>query len=316
MLKFNEATHTYTNDGTKLISVTQLMKKHGLSPNYDNVNPEVLNRKAKYGTLIHKEIEEYIKEGKFGFTDEVMEFIKYAKENQMEAIKSETMVCNDIVAGTIDLLYMENVSYIADIKTTYTLHIEAVSWQLSIYLYLYLGYREDGTFEAPSENEYNEVYGKAFHFNKEHKLNVVHIPLKPFKEIEKLMDCERKGIVYKYDIETVDNELSQIQTLEQVIHTLNQQVEEAKKKQEEFKSKLIEKLKEEKLTTYENNGIKITLVQPKKEVSTIDTEKMDKEIVKTYEEAKKKYDAEAKKYTTVTTKNSKEYLKITIKENK
>lgn len=53
MLEFNENNHTYTFNGKELISTTQLMRKHNLSPNYDMVNPEVLQSKAKKGTLIH-----------------------------------------------------------------------------------------------------------------------------------------------------------------------------------------------------------------------------------------------------------------------
>ena len=60
MLIFNEDKHEYTLDGKKLISVTQLMSKYGLAPDYSNVDPEVLKRKAQRGTLIHKEIEDYL----------------------------------------------------------------------------------------------------------------------------------------------------------------------------------------------------------------------------------------------------------------
>lgn len=311
MLNFDESTHTYTNDGKVLISVTQLMKKHHLSPSYEFVNSVILERSANRGTLIHKEIENYIKEGIIGFTDEMDNFREaYNKGN---AWKSETKVCNDIVAGTIDLLYMENdVPYIADIKTTSVIHKEAVSWQLSIYLYLYLN--ENGVSEE-NEKQYNETFGACYHFKKDSTLEIVHIPLKPYSEVERLLDCERKGVEFKCEIDIMDNELSQFLSLEQVITDLNAQVEEAKKKQEEFKDALMKAMKERKLNTFEKDGVKITLVQPSKTVTNIDTEKMDAEIVKAYNEAKAKYDAEAKKYTTTTKVPSKEWLRITIKEN-
>ena len=91
MLEFNETNHTYTFDGKVLISTTQLMRKHNLSPNYDMVNPEVLQSKAKKGTLIHKEIENFIKENQLGFTDELYEFQKYVKEHNLTSIKSEAI---------------------------------------------------------------------------------------------------------------------------------------------------------------------------------------------------------------------------------
>lgn len=315
MLEFNETNHTYTFDGKVLISTTQLMRKHNLSPNYDMVNPEVLQAKAKKGTLIHKEIENFIKENQLGFTDELYEFQKYVKAHNLTSIKSETMVCNDIVAGTIDLMFMENDRpIIADIKTTSVVHKEAVSWQLSIYRYLYLSY-VDGNIVPVKESEYNDVVGQVFHFNKEGILNVEEIPLKPYSDIERLFNCERLGMQFTLEIDEAENSLQNVVHLEKIINELNEKVEFAKKQQEEFKKTLMEAMKERKLNTFEKDGVKITLVQPSKTVTNVDIEKMDAEIVKAYNEAKAQYDAEAKKYTTSTKVPSKEYLRITIKEN-
>ena len=47
MLEFNPDSHEYTLDGKKLISVTQLMRKYGLAPDYSNVSPATLEAKAK-----------------------------------------------------------------------------------------------------------------------------------------------------------------------------------------------------------------------------------------------------------------------------
>lgn len=314
MLEFNETNHTYTFNGKVLISTTQLMRKHNLSPNYDMVNPEVLQAKAKKGTLIHKEIENFIKENQLGFTDELYEFQKYVKAHNLTSIKSETMVCNDIVAGTIDLMFIENDRpIIADIKTTSVVHKEAVSWQLSIYRYLYLSY-VDGNIVPVKESEYNDVVGQVFHFNKEGILNVEEIPLKPYSDIERLFNCERLGMQFTLEIDEAENSLQNVVHLEKIINELNEKVEFAKKQQEEFKKTLMEAMKERKLNTFEKDGVKITLVQPSKTVTNVDIEKMDAEIVKAYNEAKVQYDAEAKKYTTSTKVPSKEYLRITIKE--
>lgn len=70
-LKFDADTHTYLLGGTPLISVTQLLHKHGLVPDYGGVDGDVLERKAARGTLIHREIEAWIKTGEDGFTTEL-----------------------------------------------------------------------------------------------------------------------------------------------------------------------------------------------------------------------------------------------------
>lgn len=314
MLEFNETNHTYTFDGKVLISTTQLMRKHNLSPNYDMVNPEVLQAKAKKGTLIHKEIENFIKENQLGFTDELYEFQKYVKAHNLTSIKSETMVCNDIVAGTIDLMFMENDRpIIADIKTTSVVHKEAVSWQLSIYRYLYLSY-VDGNIVPVEESEYNDVVGQVFHFNKEGILNVEEIPLKPFSDIERLFNCERLGMQFTLEIDEAENSLQNVVHLEKIINELNEKVEFAKKQQEEFKKTLMEAMENRKLSTFERDGIKITLVKGKSKKEEILEDEMNKEIVEAYKNAKIKYDEEAKAHTKVTQVDRKPYLKITIKE--
>lgn len=315
MLEFNETNHTYTFDGKVLISTTQLMIKHNLSPNYDKVNPEVLQSKAKKGTLIHKEIENFIKENQLGFTDELYEFQKYVKEHNLTSIKSETMVCNDIVAGTIDLMFMENDRpIIADIKTTSVVHKEAVSWQLSIYRYLYLSY-VDGNIVPVKESEYNDVSGQVFHFNKEGILNVEEIPLKPYSDIERLFNCERLGMQFTLEIDEYENSLQNVVHLEKIINELNEKVEFAKKQQEEFKKSLMEAMENRKLSTFEKDGIKITLVKGKSKKEEILEDEMNKEIVEAYKNAKVKYDEEAKSHTKVTQVDRKPYLRITIKEN-
>ena len=315
MLEFNETNHTYTFNGKELISTTQLMRKHNLSPNYDMVNPEVLQAKAKKGTLIHKEIENLIKENQLGFTDELYEVQKYVKEHNLTSIKSETMVCNDIVAGTIDLMFMENDRpIIADIKTTSVVHKEAVSWQLSIYRYLYLSY-VDGNIVPVEESEYNDVVGQVFHFNKEGILNVEEIPLKPYSDIERLFNCERLGMQFTLEIDEAENSLQNVVQLEKIINELNEKVEFAKKQQEEFKKTLMEAMENRKLSTFERDGIKITLVKGKSKKEEILEDEMDKEIVEAYKNAKVKYDEEAKSHTKVTQVDRKPYLRITIKEN-
>lgn len=314
MLEFNETNHTYTFNGKVLISTTQLMRKHNLSPNYDMVNPEVLQAKAKKGTLIHKEIENFIKENQLGFTDELYEFQKYVKAHNLTSIKSETMVCNDIVAGTIDLMFIENERpIIADIKTTSVVHKEAVSWQLSIYRYLYLSY-VDGNIVPVEESEYNDVVGQVFHFNKEGILNVEEIPLKPYSDIERLFNCERLGMQFTLEIDEAENSLQNVVHLEKIINELNEKVEFAKKQQEEFKKTLMEAMENRKLSTYEKDGIKITLVKGKTKKEEILEDEMNKEIVEAYKNAKVKYDEEAKSHTKVTQVDRKPFLRITIKE--
>lgn len=283
---FKEDTHQYflvdakTGEVVKeLISVTTLMRKHGLAPNYDGVPSETLKAKAEYGSLVHKELENYIKSGEIGFTQELQDFISWSKENDFEAVDSEFIVYNDIVAGTVDLLgnqkFAEDFSDIlGDFKTTATLHKEAVSWQLSIYAYLYK-HLFGGTFEAL----------KAFHFND--GLKVVHIEAKPVEEIEKLLEAERNGEIYQPKQLELANEIKmQLIAAEETIKQIDLQKKEAEANAEKLKQMLLEQMRENNIKSFEDERIKITYVAPTTR-ETIDTAKIKKELPEIAEQYKK-----------------------------
>ena len=252
MLEFDKTAHQYKLGGRPLISVTQLMKKHGLAPDYSGIDPAVLERAAERGTLVHKEIEEYIKHDEAGFTKEFADFADYIDNCDLIVTASEEAVHNDICAGTIDLL-MENDcgdKIIADIKTTATLNIEAVSWQLSIYNAL-LGY--------PCN------YAEAFHFGKDGALKVVGVAFKTKEEIERLFQCEREGTIYKQadalDIIT-PQQVAAIEAAEQIIAQAEAEKKAAEDKIAEIKAALISEMEKRAVKTFETDRLKVTYIMP------------------------------------------------------
>ena len=136
-LKFDESTHTYTFNGKVLASVTQILDAVLFHNKYDDVDEKTLKLASEKGKLIHKEIEEYCKHGTTGFTQELNGFIDLVNTNELEVEANEFMVHNYEYAGTIDLIFQFNGKRcLGDIKTTYKLDKEYVSWQLSLYKYL------------------------------------------------------------------------------------------------------------------------------------------------------------------------------------
>ena len=86
-LEFNEEEHKYLLNGKVLPSVTRLLD----SGEYNNVNPNVLERSRERGTEIHKEIENYFKKGIVGDTIEFYEAISLIKKNE-ELLKKPTII--------------------------------------------------------------------------------------------------------------------------------------------------------------------------------------------------------------------------------
>ncbi len=286
-ITFNEEKHIYYCDGKEVkISVTQLLKMYGLSPDYKGVSEKVLDAKAKRGTLIHEEIENFNKHGESGFTEECLQYQKFI-DTGYKCMQSEFMVGNNIVAGTIDLiLEKDGELIIADIKTTSTLHKESVSWQLSIYAYLC---------------GVNFTKGLALHF-KDKKLNVVEIPLKPKSEVERLIEAFKHSETFTPALILSDNEITTLEQAELIIKQYDMLLEQAKAKSEELKKTLIAKMKENGITKFENDNIAITYIAPY-EKQGIDSKKLKEEEPKIYE----KYLKSSK---------VKESIKITLKEIK
>ena len=275
MIEFKTENHEYLVNGKKVISTTQLMQAVGLAPNYEGVDLEILKKKAERGTLIHKEIETYIKTQQVGFTDECTAFINYLNETKRKVDASELVVGTDEVAGTIDLIIGDT---IADIKTTYALHKDSVSWQLSIYKYLY---------EKSIEKPLNITKGQAFWLHDE-KLEVIDIPLKTEAEVERAIECYRNGEKYIQDLVGVATE--QLQQLQGVLDAIAANEDTIKKltKQKDLISEAIQAAMEQNgITKWENDTIRISYVAPFTR-HTLDTErlKQDKpELVKEYDKA-------------------------------
>lgn len=292
MIRFDEATHRYFDGEKQLISVTTLMRKHGLSPDYSGINSDVLQAKAERGSLIHKEIEEFIKNHEIGFTTECAEFARFIAVNAYYVCSSEFIVYNDVAAGTVDL-WLENSDgepIIADIKTTATLHTDAVSWQLSIYNFL---------------NGWRAKKAQAFHFGSRDKLNVVDIPLKPKEEVEALFEAERRGEIYKSFLAVApidEGALSALADFERVIAEAEATKKAAEAQRDEIKAALIADMEKNGVKTFETDKIRLTYVAPSTR-ATIDTAKLKKELPEV-----------AEKYTK--TSETKASLRITIKEQK
>lgn len=77
-LFYDEEWHCYKLDGKIIPSVTQLLDDGG----YEGINKDILKYAQDKGTIVHKEIETYLKTSEKGFTSEFYEFLRLYKENQ------------------------------------------------------------------------------------------------------------------------------------------------------------------------------------------------------------------------------------------
>lgn len=186
-LTFIEETHQYLLNGILLPSVSEIL--HFIFPNkYKGVSREILNKKAKYGSIVHEYIEKFEK-GKYEELPKLdlyqklsfKQYIRLVNRFSIEVIEQEKMVhYKDFYAGRFDMIAnILGKECLCDIKTTAELDIEYLSWQLSFY-------------ELAYGKKFKKLYAIWLAKGKVGKL--VEIPRKTKKEMNKVLKQYQKEI--------------------------------------------------------------------------------------------------------------------------
>lgn len=143
-LEYFDDTHTYLVDGVIVQSVTQLLNRK-FGKKYDNVDANTLKKAADRGTMIHKAIEDYCKDGIESDLMEVKDFAFLQNYYKFDVKFNELPIIVDFAgetyAGRLDLIISfenltrkaETINAVADIKTTSTLDKEYLGHQLNLY---------------------------------------------------------------------------------------------------------------------------------------------------------------------------------------
>ena len=252
-IKFDASTHTYTLGGKELISVTTLLKKHGLVADVSHIDEGVLRRAGERGTAIHAELENFVKTGDMGFTQEVEWFKEWVDENRANQMQAEQIVHNDLVAGTVDLtgILAEDTFFIADFKTASKLDKQGVRWQLSLYAYL---------LNVPQELCSNLI---ALHFTPDGMKEIYLDPI-PAEEIEKLLDAERNFQLYQQQLITLDElELEEVKEFERqylILDSLEAQIKAHKDYVHKMFLAKFEQYKDHGLDAFETEHVRFKYV--------------------------------------------------------
>lgn len=179
-LTFIEESHTYLLNGVIVPSVSEIL--HFIFPNkYKGVSEKTLSDKAKYGTTIHEYIEKY-ESGKFEDLPgldlyqnmSIKQYMRIKAKKDIDVVEQEKMIhYEDKYAGRFDMIAnIKGKRCLCDIKTTATLDIEYLSWQLSFY-------------ELAYGERFKKLY--AIWLPRKELGQLVEIPRKPKKELLKMI---------------------------------------------------------------------------------------------------------------------------------
>ena len=303
---FNRKQHQYIVDGEiASLSVTQLLRKHGLAPNYNGVSEGTLKAKAEMGTYIHAELENIIKNPKYEIeTPEGIAFKKYLDKFVDSACAEQMLAFNYngmIVAGTADVVgfYKDDKGcFVADHKTTANINKEYVSWQTSIldYMLRHATIINDRKFDWKGADEF-----LCFHYTKDGELEVIKLDKIDDKEIEALFEAEYNGKIYQRKGLVLDPEIEMgIEMVTDTLDKLNKQVKQAEEQQKKYKEIILNAMEQQGIKSVQCGNLKITYVEAMDKIG-VDGAKLKANYPQVYTQCTKLSHQSA-------------YVKITIKE--
>jgi len=303
-VRFNEREHTYHYEDLVLQGITGVLSRQLFPDKYINIPPDVLQRAADYGTSVHSTIELCDTLGDFNNTDaNYQAYRAMLKTRGMTTLRNEYIVTDyEHYASGIDLVIQnaDGTLCIADIKTTSRLDKDYVSWQLSIYRYL---------FEIVNPHLKGFItrlacvwlprtqYGEPAFVDVEERSN---------GEIKAVFDADIAGHVLEPQsnaIESTENELQLSADAVNEVVAIETQYAEIKQKQAELRTRLLALMREHDIKSCDFGKLKLTRIVPASDITyVLDSAKVQNEYPEVFEACKKE-------------RKTSESLRVTVRDN-
>ena len=249
-VRFIEDKHEYWLGDKQLSGITGIIKTMCFPDEYKDVPPEVLKKAAERGSAVHKDIE-LIDECPIlqPLTEEGRNYQKLKEKYGLVTLANEYVVSDESrIASCIDLVFEGGI--LGDIKTVSKLNTEYVSWQLSIYAWL---------FERQNpEIKINRLV--AIHLRGK-IARVIDVERKPTEVVEKLISDYFSGLIPEQAETTSDVPAEILSAREQLISLLQEQ-KEIESKVADFKSRMLALMEEQGVLKWEMEGLKVAYVAP------------------------------------------------------
>ena len=296
-IDFEEQNHVYRiNDEIANISVTELLAKHGLAPNYLGASRAKLKECADKGKEVHKDLEQIINDlNHVPTTEQGKQFREWAKMNLQNGIAEQIVGFERegfTIAGTVDLLGtdMEGNLIIGDHKNTSKFHREYVSWQVSLYDYFLRRLRNEKINGVQFRNWNGAKRFYCFHYNsKTAKMTIYELEKIADEEIEKLIECERHGEKYRRPQLYLATEISEkFLMAERLLVQKELEYKQAEENAKKIREEILEAFEKQHVLSWEspNKAVKVTYVS-KREGFTVDQTKLRREYPLVYEKVVK-----------------------------
>ena len=265
---FDKESHTYFLDGKQLSGITALLERKLFPTKYLGVDEGTLQKAANYGTQVHEQIA--TDDGVDEFVlDEVLSYRKIITAHNLKPIAHEYLVTDsDKYASAIDLVFEneDGTVDLADIKTTYKLDKDYVSWQLSIYAYLFElcnpGLKVNNLYGLWLRDE-KSSYEKVYRHDKDEVLRLL---------ADDTEDC------FLPDAPKMPADIVEMASqLEEYFTMLKRYEKKYKEQEKEFKTRLTKLMGEAGIYNISIGGLKISYVKGYTK-SSLDSTRLKKEM--------------------------------------
>lgn len=293
-IDFIDKLHAYVVDGEVAdITVTELLRKHDISPDYSFVKTAILTAAADEGTARHAELE------KVAVGGEPTSVYGVALQEWFEAVDVKfalpehrcALVDKFILAGTADIVGATNeFHFVGDYKFTSTFHRTAVAWQVNLYDYMMWK-------SEPNYTRADKFFG--FHF-KHGKMRIHELAKIPDEKIEALLEAEAKCQHYEPDELVAPNSdlKARWESAENALIAIETQYKAAQEQAKALREEMCKLMKEQGVKSFETDHLKLTFVDETERV-TVDSKKLQKDFPEAYEACQKKSTVKASVRVTV-----------------
>lgn len=273
---YDDISHTYMFNGQELSGVTALLDRQMFANKYSKVNKAVMDRAKMRGSLIHQQIELHDSLGTDADTPLLADYAKLKKQNGLKVLANEYLVSDlDHVASSIDIVFEGKI--LCDIKTTSQLYKDYVSWQLSIYAYLF-------ELQNPGEKVERLV---ALWIPKNKGMKLVEVERKPSEWCAELIACDKRGEQYVPPVMAESEaRLALPSSVVQTVIDIERELRRLQELKKELQTGLLDEMKKAKAKTFKDGGLQLIY----KEATTrqsIDTKLLQEKYPEIYDECLK-----------------------------
>lgn len=259
---FNEELHEYWLGEKQLSGISEVLRRQ-LYPNmYTAIPKRILEMAADYGTSVHKSIELFQKNWVNDGTQELQDFIRICKENNLIHEASEYTVTDcKHWASNIDQVFRsgEDTFAIADVKTYSKMTSEKqelARYQLSCYAMFFewqvKGAKVDKLYIIHLRNR-QMASGKV-----EHIAELIPVERIPADICKELLDCELQGTQFKNPFSVPDDIALQICRAKELIAKKN----EAEEELATIKANILSSMEFLDVKTWVIDNVRVTRKQP------------------------------------------------------